>query len=425
LRACANGKDPKIPESNTGNNCRQATGTITVADVPNLLVVGITEPPSSKPQGQSFPATFIVKNKGAVPAAPSLVKFYLMFGTTRQDLKAAVADVTVGTVGPGLTFTHTLTLTVRVETVPGTYLLQVCADSGKTVTENNENDNCKNSVGTVQVTPQPDLFVKRVTVIGAPLTVEQGESFPVQVVVRNGGLLDAPASTLKFRLLSTGVTPLQQGMTTLAVPAGSAGTQVTLDATPVVDDEAVPGSYVVQACADYGNTFGESSEGNNCLAGVGTVTVLGLPLSPADLTVTALTPPPAPRLPGEPFTLTATVQNHRTDASPSTTSKFYLVPTAGTVTPRKNLKGVQILGPLAAGATNATPVTVEAYSDTVPGSYFLEACADGEKLLHESNENDNYFRLTTALTVLQAPDLVVTQVGDPLVATILPGRPWR
>ena len=49
--------------------------------------------------------------------------------------------------------------------------------------------------------------MKKVTVIGAPLTVEQGESLAIKVVVRNAGLLDAAASTLTFRLVSTGVTP--------------------------------------------------------------------------------------------------------------------------------------------------------------------------------------------------------------------------
>ena len=125
---------------------------------------------------------------------------------------------------------------------------------------------------------------------------------------------------------------------------------------------------------------------NNCATAPGTVTVTGLPLSPADLAVTALTPPPATRLPGETFSLTATVKNNGTGASPSTTSKFYLVNALVNPTISKNLKGVQIVDPLAAGATNATAVTVEVYADTVPGSYFLQACADGEKQLHESDE---------------------------------------
>ena len=94
----------------------------------------------------------------------------------------------------------------------------------------------------------------------------------------------------------------------------------------------------------------------------------GLPLSPADLAVTALTPPPATRLPGETFSLTATVKNNGTEPSPTTTTKFNLVNALVNPTKTKNLKGVQIVDPLAVGATNATAVTVEVYGDTDPGT---------------------------------------------------------
>ena len=113
----------------------------------------------------------------------------------------------MGSLGPGATFTNTLTLTVRPETVPGTYRMKACADSSKAVSEQDDNDNCKTSLGTVEVTPQPDLFVRKVTVPGDPLTVDQGESLTIRVIVRNVGLLDAPASTLTLRLVSTVVTP--------------------------------------------------------------------------------------------------------------------------------------------------------------------------------------------------------------------------
>jgi subtilase family serine protease len=79
----------------------------------------------------------------------------------------------VGPLGPGATFTHTLTLTVRPETVPGTYRVQACADSGKAVIESDEDDNCKTSVGTVQVTPAADLLVQKVAVLDDPMTVAQ------------------------------------------------------------------------------------------------------------------------------------------------------------------------------------------------------------------------------------------------------------
>lgn len=423
VQACANSVTPKIPETNTTNNCFQTTAKITVRNGPDLAVTAITSPPSVVSQGQSFAATYTVTNTGGEPAGASLVKFYMVptVGTIKFGMKTVPAEA-VGLLGPGATFTHTLPLTVRPETAPGTYRVQGCADSGKVVIESDEDDNCKTSVGTVQVTPAADLLVQKVTVLDDPMTVAQNGVLSTAVTVRNNGLLDAPASTMKLRLVSTGATPLQTGLKgDVAVPPIPTGAKVIVHPASVVDDETEPGTYFVQACTDYSNVVAESSEKNNCTTGTEMVTVTGLSLSPADLAVTALTSPPPTRLPGETFALTATVKNNGTGASPATTSKFYLVNALVNPTLRKNLKGVQPLGPLAAGATNATPVTVEVYADTVPGNYFLQACADGEKLLREVNENDNCLTATAAITVSQVPNLVVTQVGNP-PATAVPGK---
>ena len=124
----------------------------------------ISEPPLQVPQGQGFDVTYKVKNTGAVSAGASLVKFSLVpttVGATGIDLKLENDEV-VGPLGPGAPFTNTLAVTVRAETVPGTYRMKVCADYKKTVSELDENDNCLTSVGTVQVTPQPDLVVDKV-----------------------------------------------------------------------------------------------------------------------------------------------------------------------------------------------------------------------------------------------------------------------
>ena len=432
FQACADGGGTVGEGVNESNNCLTASGTIIVNDVPDLVMKTITDPPLQKPQGQGFAATYKVKNTGAVPAAASLVKFSLVptvAGATGIDLKLA-DDETVGLLGPGATFTNTLTVTVRAETLPGTYRMKACADYKKTVSEFEENDNCLTSVGTVQVTPQPDLVVDKAVVVGAPLTINQGETLPtIKVTVRNAGLLDAAASTMKFRLASTGVTPpISKNLKgTLAVPAVPGGTIVKLTATPSVDVETIPGSYIVSACVDAEKTpaqplgtVQESSESNNCTPAPGTLTVTGLPLSPADLAVTALTPPPATRLPGETLSLTATVRNSNsaTGASPITTSKFYLVNAVVNPTTSKNLKGVQIVDPLAVGATNATAVTVEVYGDTVPGSYFLQACADGEKQLHEVEEDDNCLTSPSPINVLPVPDLEMTAIGNPPAALV-------
>ena len=273
------------------------------------------------------------------------------------------------------------------------------------------------------MTPQPDLIVKKVTVTGAPPTVKQGDPLTIKVVVRNNGLLDAAASTMKFLLVSTGVPrPPKNLKGTVAVPAVPKGTTVKVTVTPIVYDETVPGSYIVSACVDSKKRGrGEPRRATTARPRPGTVTVTGVPLSPADLAVTALTAPPAARLPGETFPVTATVKNHGTGPSPVTTTTFYLV--NARVNPRrKNLKGVQLVDPLAAGATNATAATVEVYSDTVPGSYFLQACADGAKELHEVNEGDNCLTSPTGRSpCCRCRTSSMTAIGNP-PATIVAGQ---
>jgi subtilase family serine protease len=272
----------------------------------------------------------------------------------------------------------------------------------------------------VKVTPQPDLLVKTVTV--TQLTVDQGKSLDITVVVKNNGLRDAGASTLKFVLVSTGATPLSKNLKgTVDVPAVPKSSELPpIKATAIVYDDTVLGSYNVRACIDSEKVIDETLESNNCTMALGTVTVTGVPVSPADLKVTALVvpPPPASFLPGQAFPLTATVENHGTGASPSTTTKFYLVNAANL---RTILKGVQIVDPVAVGVPNTKPVTVQVYPGTAPpGSYRVQACADGKKELHELNEDDNCFT-GDSITVLPAPNLAVTHVGDP-PATANPGQ---
>src|SRR5262249_31593130 len=128
----------------------------------------------------------------------------------------------------------------------------------------------------------------------------------------------------------------------------------------------------------------------------------------ADLIVTSLTDPPATVLPGDSFSVTATVKNQGFVSAPGTVTKVYLV---GNV--RKNLKGIQDIAPLAFNQSDGPTVTVAVYSDTVPGTYALQACADDDDVVIETDETNNCTSTTATVTVLQTPDLVVTSITNP------------
>lgn len=411
LQGCADGAGT-VSESNEINNCRATVGIITVSDVPDLAVTALSNPPASVPQGQKFSVTDTVENQGAVPAALSSTVKYLLVSTADGSRTALKGKQTVPPLAPGQTFTETQLLTVRPETLPGSYNLQACADSGKVVTEKDENDNCRTAGGIVQVTPAPDLVVTQATVTGVPLTIIQGDPVGITAVVRNQGLVSSLGSTLKFVLVDTATAAQKNLKGTAAVAAIPQGAEQTVQASPTVYGDTAPGTYNVQVCADSGKVVTESVEGNNCTAAPGTVTVEGAPLSPAELALTSLTEPPATALPKDAFQVTAAVKNKGSGpAGVSTTTKFSLKSSNGQI--RKNLKGIQIVPDIGAGVTSAVAVTVELYSDTLPGAYFLEACADSADAVNEAVETNNCRTSLGQVTVQDTPDLVVTAIGNP------------
>lgn len=95
--------------------------------------------------------TAVLENRGLADAATSGLKFVLVdsSGAPTKHLtgKFSAAGLLAGT---------TVTVQGRAKVVaaapPGVYRVQACADSGKKVDENNENNNCTTAPGTVTVT---------------------------------------------------------------------------------------------------------------------------------------------------------------------------------------------------------------------------------------------------------------------------------
>ena len=402
---------------------------------PTLRSRRSSSPPPSLPQGQTFSVTTTVVNTGDVPAIASTVKYYLctpaptggclpaINGGTKIDLKGLL-DVPALGASPNGIFNDQQTLEVRAETIVGPYRMQGCADSDKVVTEDDENDNCLTLPAIVQVTPQPDLVVKSVTVEGAPLTIDAGDELVIRTVVKNEGQANSGGSTIKFLLVDTInlSAPKKNLKDKPPVPGLLHGQKLPVQATVRTYSDTPAGVYTIQACADSDKVVGESEESNNCTDAPGAmkVTVVGLPLSDADLVVPTITNPQVSAVPGDPIVVTATVKNKGTAPSPPTTTRFNLVSGTGPTATRKNLKGFQNVPDLAAGAANAVPATISIYSDTVPGTYFLEACADGDEQVNEQNENN--CRISVGqVTVQEIPNLKVTTI-DPPPTTLLQGQ---
>ena len=155
------------------------------------------------------------------------------------------------------------------------------------------------------------------------------------------------------------------------------------------------GTYFVLMCADDTKLVAESDEGNNCRAAAGTVTV-ALP----DLVEQTVSNPGGPVRRGTAFTVSDTVVNDSRVGTPrSTTTRYYLSADALRSTGDTLLTGTRTVPILGPSASSSASVAVAIPSTTLPGTYFLLACADDTKLVAESNEANNCRASGTALVV--------------------------
>ncbi len=419
LQACADG-DGDISEAVENNNCTSALGQIVVQQAPDLIISSISNPPSNGLQGGPITVKDTVKNVGPVDADPTLTKYYLVsvVDGSKIDLKLPSPPNPTPVLDPGDTYSEQQEATIRPETEPGQYFLQACADGAKTESEVDENNNCLTSSGKITVAAVPDLIVPSVTVTGA-LTVEPGDSLSISAVVTNQGEATAKSSTMKFILINTANGAQKNLNGTQSIPQLNANASTTVNKTVTVYSDTASGTYTVQACADSGKVVAETVEGNNCGDSTAIVTVQGITTTNADLLVTSVTPPPATALPGDAFTVTAVVQNQGTGDAPASTTSFYLVNTSTNA--KKNLKGGQNVGPLAAGASEGPTSTITVYSDTAPGTYRMQACADGPKAVAETAEGNNCKDATGTLVLQQVPNLIVASIGNPPSSGALDG----
>jgi subtilase family serine protease len=417
VQACADA-DEVVSEVTEGNNCTTTTGAITILESPDLIVSSINNPTSSAGQGQPITVKSTVKNIGAVDADPTITKYYLVptAGGPKDDLKG---EQPVPLLKPGQTFSAQMTMTIRPETAPGQYKLQACADTGKTAPEVDENNNCLTSSGNIQVTPQPNLIVTSV-VAGLPKTVVAGDDLAITVVVKNAGLAQAKASTMKYVIINT-VSSAEKNLNgTATIPIIEAGQSATVQKTVKVYSDTASATYSVQACADSAKAITETFESDNCKLADGVLTVQGIVVGHSDLVVTAVPNPPSSVLPGAAFDLPATVANQGTDPAPASTTSFYLVNTSTGA--KKNLKGGQDVPALDPGASASPPAPLSLYSDTLPGTYFVQACADGPKGVSEEAEGNNCLNAAGTITVQQVPNLVVSSITNPPGTASLGGK---
>ncbi|GAA0594612.1 CARDB domain-containing protein [Kribbella sandramycini] len=209
---------------------------------PDLVVTAVDWSPASPSETTPITLSATVKNNGTAAAPASSLNF-VVGGTV-------AGTAAVGALAAGASATVTANVGTRAQ---GSYTVAAVADSGNTVTEQNENNNTLQATTQLQVAqaPGPDLQVTGIT--SNPANPAPGQAVSFTVTVNNRGTSAAAASTTRLTVAST---TLNGATGTIA--AGASAT-VAISGTWT----ATNGGANLVATADAANAVAETNENNN------------------------------------------------------------------------------------------------------------------------------------------------------------------
>ena len=398
--------DAVAGESNTANNCSTSVQvTVQEPEHPDLMVVSPSVSDNRPAPGASFTLSATVPNDGNGESAATTLRYF-----RSADATITMSDKSVGTdavSGLAASVSDSRTVDMAAPSAPGTYYYGACVDA--VAGESNTANNCSTAVQIKvvltarQIQRSPDLQIQRFPdlVVGTPTASPgrpaAGTAFTLSATVGNTGGATSPSTLLRYyRSRDATITRSDTPVGTDAVPALAAAGRSNESIS--VTAPSNPGIYYYGACVDTVN--GESDTANNCSLPV-TVTSRGSDLVVGTPTVSAGSPAA-----GTAFTLSATVSNTGSAASPPTTLRYYRSRDA-TITRSDTPVGTDAVGTLAAAGRSNESISVTAPSN--PGIYYYGACVDA---VNGESETANNCSLPVTVTS-RGSDLVV---GTPTVS---------
>jgi subtilase family serine protease len=389
LIACADDANA-VTETNEGNNCMATAGAIVTVARPDLAATAVTANPSAlvRAPGTTFSVSDTVQNVGVVPSGSSTTRYYLSL----DAVKSAGDILLTGSRGvpalaAGATSSGTVTVTIPATTPLDAYFLLACADDANVVGEANEDNNCVATPGATVTVGRPDLSATAVAMSPPAPVRAPGATFSVTDTVGNVGAAPSGPSSTRYYL---SLDPVKNAGDTLltgmrAVPGLAGGASQSGTVTVTIPAATPLNTYFLLACADDLNVVAEADESNNCVAtATATVTV-----TRPDLTLDAVSSPPATKARGTSFPVTDTVRNVGTVPSVASSTRYYLSLDAMKSANDVLLTGSRAVPGLAGGATHSGTITVTIPTATPLGTYFLLACADSGNTVIETNETNN------------------------------------
>ena len=223
--------------------------------MPDLVVQHVWSSTAAPASGASFALSALVRNRGSGRATSATLGFY-----RSADATISVEDVEVGSLALDVLAaygTRSRTVDVTAPVVAGTYYYGACVDD--VADESETANNCSQAVSLAVTEGAPDLVVEGISVDKSTLDV--GESFTLNAVVRNRGHSTAAATTLRYyrsedTLVSTADTQVGTNNVGALAAGGDSALSIGLNA-PVE-----PGTAYYGACIDAVSR--ESAEDNNC-----------------------------------------------------------------------------------------------------------------------------------------------------------------
>lgn len=304
--------------------------------------------------------------------------------TTRLDGTAmpftdALGSLTLGNIPPSWSRSATWSFLAQ---TPGskTFTFRVWSENSGELTVSRTVDVTGSALGA-------NLGVVGMSTTPAEPAVAPGGKFTVSTTVQNTGGSPSTSSATRFYLSADAVKGAGDRLLTgvRSVPALDPGESASGTTTLTVPSTTALDAYFLLACADDKGTVAESDENDNCTATPGAVVTVGKP----DLVEGQVSNPPATRKRGTTFAVSDTAQNLGNVAAKASKTRYYLSADAAKSSGDKLLSGARSVPALAPGAAHSGGRSVKIPAATVPGSYFVLACADDAKASAESSETNN------------------------------------
>jgi len=374
ITLCSDTPSPVIFESNESNNCSSAT--FTVLTKPNLLVPNDPIVASGiLVAGQDLTFSADVRNIGEGTAGVFTSHFEVDQNNDGTIDLSFSPDPSISSLAQDTSATIT-TLSSWNNIPSGTHAVHLCADTGNSISESDETDNC--NITLITISTKPDLVVSSGPSISGILI--QGSTLTFSGDIKNqGGSVAGGTFSSRFEIddFDNGGTPivLASGQTTALAPENTS----TLTSGQWSNIPA--GIHTVTLCVDGPlSSINESNETNNCSSISFTVA------TKADLSVTT------PNINGtliEGYTLTfsSTVTNQGETDAATFPSRFCIDNASCATTTGGIVGGESSTSSLDGGASTGT-ITSAAWIATA-GNHDVYFCADSNDSIDELSESNN------------------------------------